>query len=116
MSLAVLLSLLLGFAGSQNPLRAEEAVSQTQQQRVYDAGEKWKRGATNIITFPADFFYEFHKAASKEDQSQRLLGFVGAVFVPITRLGAGLVDLLTFPFNFPDPRKAPLIEPEYFWE
>ena len=32
------------------------------------------------------------------------------------RLGAGVIDLFTFPFDFPDENKAPLLEPEYVWQ
>ena len=44
------------------------------------------------------------------------IGFVHGLGEGALRFGAGVIDLFTFAFNFPDSRKAPLIDPEYVWQ
>ena len=34
----------------------------------------------------------------------------------VVRFGAGVIDLLTAPFNFPDAQKDPLVNPAYVWQ
>jgi len=48
--------------------------------------------------------------------AKRLFSFIPAFGGAILRLGAGVVELITFPFDFPTAGKTPLVEPEYVWE
>lgn len=79
--------------------------------------DKLKRGSLNIVTFPVEFVRQFHLVASKETSSaNRLFSFIPAFGGALLRLGAGVVELVTFPFDFPTAGKTPLVEPEYVWE
>jgi len=64
-----------------------------------------------------EFVRQFHLVASMETSSaKRLFSFIPAFGGAILRLGAGVVELITFPFDFPTAGKTPLVEPEYVWE
>ena len=85
------------------------------QSRKYTAGEKLGRGLLNIVSFPVEFVRQFHIGASKDTSIGRIGGLLAGFGCAFLRLGAGFVDLITFPFDFPDPNKAPLVEPEFIW-
>ena len=79
--------------------------------------DKLKRGAINIVSFPV----EVAREVSVTTNDKNLLvgwtvGLVHGLGEGVLRFGAGAIDLVTFPFNFPDSRKAPLVDPEYVWQ
>lgn len=85
--------------------------------KTYSWQDKLKRGALNIITSPIEIARDIHVTTEEKNLlAGWTIGLVKGVGDGIVRLGAGVLDLLTFPFNFPDNQKAPLIEPEYVWQ
>lgn len=84
---------------------------------AYAWNDKLKRGALNIVTSPVEIARDIHLTAEEKNLlAGWTIGLVKGIGEGIIRLGAGAIDLLTFPFNFPDGKKAPLIEPEYVWQ
>ncbi len=83
----------------------------------YAWNDKFKRGALNIVTSPVEIARDIHLTTEEKNLlAGWTIGLVKGIGECIIRLGAGAIDLLTFPFNFPDSKKAPLIEPEYVWQ
>ncbi|GEM_PF-3344778 len=91
--------------------------TKTQETRKFHWNDKLKRGALNIITCPVELVRQFHLAGSEEGESAKhillIIPAFGKVFL---RLGAGFIELLTFPLDFPTAGKTPLVEPEYVWD
>ena len=83
----------------------------------YTPLDKLKRGALNTVTSPVEIGRQIHLTTEENSLlAGWTVGLVKGAGYGILRFGAGLADLLTFPFNWPDSKKAPLIEPEYVWE
>ena len=86
-----------------------------------DSGYKWQnklgRGFVNICTSPLDIIRGID-LTSKSDGPQVgwTIGVLKGLTGTVLRVGTGLVDVFTCPFNFPNPEKAPLMEPEYNWQ
>ena len=83
----------------------------------YDWSDKLARGAGNIVTC----FFEIPREINYTTQESNLaegwtLGLVKGFGIGLIRLGSGVLDLFTFPFNFPNYDKSPMMEPEYPWE
>ncbi|OGW83855.1 MAG: hypothetical protein A2Z83_07700 [Omnitrophica bacterium GWA2_52_8] len=83
----------------------------------YTWTSKLKRGALNVISSPV----EIARSIQITSNEQTLLhgwtvGLVKGLGSAVVRLGAGVVDILTCPFDFPDENKGPLVKPEYVWE
>ena len=99
----------------QRPALAEDPG--TQIEKEYHWNNKLGRAGMNIIGFPGDLVYKFHTAASAGGtQFQRTGKLLQGMGLLVARLGAGVVELLTFPFDFPDSEKKPLLNPEFFWQ
>lgn len=85
--------------------------------RVYTWQDKLKRGAVNIITSPVEIARDIHITTEEKNLLVGwTVGLVKGLGEGLVRFGAGAIDLLTFPFNFPESHKAPLLDPEYVWE
>ena len=79
--------------------------------------DKLKRGALNIVSSPVEIARSIQITSNEESLLKGwTVGFVKGFGDGLLRLGAGLADVLTCPFNFPDSNKGPLIQPEYVWE
>lgn len=86
-------------------------------QPKYSWGDKLARGTLNIVTSPVEIARQIQMTSSEQSLlAGWTLGLLGGLGQGILRFGAGVIDLVTFPFNFPNSRKAPLIEPEYVWQ
>jgi putative exosortase-associated protein (TIGR04073 family) len=86
-------------------------------ERVYSWQEKLGRGAVNIVTSPVEIARGIQVGAEREGLAYGwTAGLVQGFAKGFVRLGAGALDLLTFPFDFPQESKAPLVEPEFAWE
>ena len=82
-----------------------------------NAVEKLTRGVANIVTSPVEIVRNVYVESKYENAAYGMtIGLGKGVFKTILRLGAGVVETLTFPFNFPDEFKDPIIQPEYVWE
>ena len=109
-------SLLFFFFVSTSGIFAVETPIKDEKQE-YHWNDKLQRGALNIVTFPVEFVRQFHLVASQDTSSaKRLFAFIPAFGGAILRLGAGLVEVITFPFDFPTEGKKPLIQPEFVWD
>lgn len=85
--------------------------------QTYTWQDKLKRGAINIVTSPVEVARAIHNTTEEKNLLVGwTIGLVTGLGEGIVRLGAGAIDLLTFPFDFPESQKAPLIDPEYVWE
>lgn len=82
----------------------------------YSWSDKLKRGAINIVTCPVEIGRDIHNTTEEKNLlAGWTIGLVQGLGEGFIRFAAGVIDVLTFPFNFPDNRKGPLIEPEYVW-
>jgi len=85
--------------------------------KVYHWYHKLGRGALNIVSAPADMMMSVTETSLAENHYKGFtVGFYRGVKNGARRLGAGFVDLLTFPLNYPKPKKTPLVEPEFYWQ
>lgn len=83
----------------------------------YEWDDKLGRGVLNIVSSPVEVARTIHVESEVRGNGYGwTAGLVKGLGRTIVRLGAGVVDLVTFPFDFPDENKAPLIEPEYAWQ
>ena len=85
--------------------------------RAYNWQDKLKRGAINIVSSPVEIARDIYTTTEEKNLLVGwTVGLVKGLGEGIVRFGAGVIDLVTFPFNFPESRKAPLIDPEYVWQ
>lgn len=104
---------LLAFMISSSVLFAQTAAPV----KSYTWQDKLKRGAVNIVTSPVEVARDIHNTTEEKNLLVGwTLGLVKGLGEGVLRFGAGVVDLFTFPFNFPEGQKAPLIDPEYVWK
>ena len=84
---------------------------------TYTWEKKLGRGFLNIISFPVEIAAQIH-LVSEEDSllAGWTYGVVKGIGTGVVRLGAGVIDLVTFPFGWPNADKSPLIEPEFAWD
>jgi len=79
--------------------------------------DKLKRGSLNIVTSPVEVARQIHLTTDEKNLLNGwTIGLVKGLGEGFIRFGAGVIDFVTFPFNFPDKRKGPLVQPEYVWE
>ena len=85
--------------------------------KTYSWWDKLKRGALNIVTSPVEVARDIHVTT---EEKNLLIGWTVGLAKGfgdgILRFGVGVIDLFTFPFDFPDDEKAPLIDPEFVWQ
>ncbi len=116
--LAVLLFAFLYFLavkGFSAPLESVNGI--TSPAPAYAWTDKLKRGALNIVSSPVEIARDIQITSNEENLLKGwTIGLVKGLGDGLLRLGAGVVDVLTCPFNFPDANKSPLIHPEYVWE
>ena len=83
----------------------------------YSWSDKLGRGVANVFTSPLEIIRGID-LSSKSDGAVKgwTVGVVKGLAGTILRLGAGVIEFVTFPFDFPDKGKAPIIEPEFVWD
>ena len=78
---------------------------------------KLTRGVVNVATSPVEVVRNVYNESQYENVFYGMtIGLGKGVVQTVLRLGAGAVEIVTFPFNFPDEWKDPIVEPEYVWE
>jgi len=83
----------------------------------YTWPDKLKRGALNMVSSPVEIARQIQMTSEEDSLLEGwTLGLIKGLGIGALRFGAGLIDVVTFPFDFPDEDKAPLIQPEYVWE
>ncbi len=85
--------------------------------KTYSWQDKIKRGGMNIISSPVEIARQIQITSEEKNLAQGwTVGLLEGLGQGFLRFGAGVVDVVTCPFDFPKEQKAPLIEPEYVWE
>ena len=85
--------------------------------KSYTWSDKLKRGAINILTSPVEVARDIHNTTVEKNLLVGwTIGLVKGLGEGFVRFGAGVIDLFTFPFDFPEGQKAPLIDPEFVWQ
>lgn len=80
-------------------------------------GDKLSRGLVNIVSSPVEIGRTIINVSEDEGPAEGwTLGLVQGIGRTVLRLGAGVVEVVTFPFDWPDDDKEPLIKPEYAWQ
>ena len=84
---------------------------------TYRWNDKLKRGALNIVSSPVEIARDIQITSNEENLLKGwTIGLLKGVGEGLLRFGAGVIDVVTCPFDFPDANKGPLIQPEYVWE
>lgn len=83
----------------------------------YSGTDKLGRGILNAVTCPV----EIPRAIALTSESNGpaygwTVGLIEGVGRTLIRFGMGLVEVVTFPFDFPKGDKGPLIRPEFAWQ
>ena len=80
-------------------------------------GDKLGRGVLNMISSPIEIARTVNVQSKAEGPAYGwTVGIVQGLGRTLLRFGAGAIDTVTFPFDFPDEDKAPLLEPTYPWQ
>lgn len=112
--LGLLLLLPAQTVDAQQDTRASRVEPATQQ---YTWSGKLKRGALNVVSSPVEIAREIQITTEERNLlAGWTLGFMRGLGKGIWRFSAGLVEVVTFPFDWPDEDKGPIIEPEYVWQ
>ena len=83
----------------------------------YTWADKLGRGAVNVVSSPVEIARTIVVTSDVKGAGYGwTVGLVHGIGRTIVRLGVGIVDIVTSPFDFPKENKAPLIEPEYVWQ
>lgn len=82
-----------------------------------DAGHKLTRGLVNIVSSPVEVGRTIVNVSNDQGAATGWTwGLLKGLGRTGLRLGAGLVETVTFPFDWPNADKEPIIEPEYAWQ
>ncbi len=85
--------------------------------KAYNAGDKLGRGVLNVVSSPIEVARTINVQSRVKGPGYGWTGGLAeGLGRMLGRIGTGLIDVVTFPFNFPDEHKAPLLEPEYPWQ
>ena len=83
----------------------------------YAWSDKLSRGVLNVISSPVEIARTIDvERKDKGNGYGWTVGLIKGFGRTFLRLGLGAVEVLTFPFNFPDEHKAPLMSPEFVWQ
>jgi len=81
---------------------------------TYGWDDKLYRGTTNILTSPLEISQHAYKSHEKDGIfAGATIGVVKGLGHGITRLGAGIIEFVTFFVPVPEKDNAPLVEPEH---
>lgn len=79
--------------------------------------EKLSRGVVNFFTSPIEIPRTIDHVSNDQGAGRGwTIGLVQGLGRTLVRAGAGLLETVTFPFDFPNENKAPIVQPEYAWE
>ncbi|MBI4115432.1 MAG: exosortase system-associated protein, TIGR04073 family [Candidatus Omnitrophica bacterium] len=85
--------------------------------KSYSWVDKLKRGGLNIISSPVEIARNIHNTTEEKNLLVGwTIGLAKGIGEGLVRFGAGVIDVVTCPFDFPVDRKAPMLEPEYVWQ
>lgn len=79
--------------------------------------DKLSRGLINIVSSPVEIGRSISVTSHTKGPGYGwTAGLLKGLGMTLVRMGAGFIEVVTFPFDFPDENKAPLIKPEYPWQ
>lgn len=110
-----------GFLGQKNiiylDVRSDSTDFDADIKSEYTWGEKLGRGVVNFFTSPVEIPRTIDLVDGEAGAGQAwTVGLVRGIGRTFFRAGAGLLEVVTFPFNFPDEQKQPIIQPEFAWQ
>lgn len=80
-------------------------------------GDKLSRGLVNIVSSPVEIGRTVINVSEDEGPAVGwTLGLIKGIGRTGLRLGAGVLEVVTFPFDWPDDDKEPLVKPEWAWQ
>ena len=83
----------------------------------YEWQDKLGRGVLNMVGSPVELARTVHiQSRAKGAGYGWTMGIVEGLGRTFLRFGAGAIETLTFPFDFPKDDKSPLLVPDYPWE
>ncbi|MBI4549846.1 MAG: hypothetical protein HY714_02855 [Candidatus Omnitrophica bacterium] len=101
---------LILFLAAAPPLPAQDTFS--------PQGSPWRklqRGTANTLTGGLEFFYHLRERDGGSFVPPWVYGLGKSFYYTVRRTGAGLYEILTFPFPWPGDY-LPVIEPEFVWD
>ena len=79
--------------------------------------DKLGRGVLNMVGSPVELARTIHiQSNAKGPGYGWTMGIVEGLGRTLVRFGAGAIETLTFPFDFPKDDKSPLLTPDYPWQ
>lgn len=85
--------------------------------RADDASEKLGRGLLNIVGSPVELARTINiQSRVKGPGYGWTMGIVEGIGRTFLRFGSGVIETVTFPFDFPKDDKEPLLSPDYPWQ
>lgn len=82
-----------------------------------DPGKKLGRGLANMVTFPAELYYQFKDINDHYGVIAGVTwGVIQGVGMSAVRLAVGVYETITFPFPVPQDYMPILTEPEFVFE
>jgi putative exosortase-associated protein (TIGR04073 family) len=85
--------------------------------KEYHWDDKLVRGLLNIVSSPVEIARSIQITSEETSLLEGwTIGLGKGLGWGVLRLGAGVLDTLTCPFDFPDENKGPLVQPEFVWE
>ncbi len=83
----------------------------------YDWDDKLGRGVLNMVSSPVELARTVNiQSRAKGPGYGWTMGIVEGLGRTLLRFGAGAIETVTFPFDFPKEDKSPLLSPDYPWQ
>lgn len=83
----------------------------------YRWNDKLGRGVVNFFTSPLEIPRNINNVSDEKGPALGwTVGLIAGFAQGIVRAGVGIIETVTFPFDFPDEDKAPLMKPAYAWQ
>ena len=82
-----------------------------------DSSTKLGRGLLNMVGSPVELARTIHIQSNVKGPAYGwTMGLVEGLGRTLVRFGAGAIETVTFPFDFPKDDKSPLLTPDYPWQ
>lgn len=83
----------------------------------YKWHDKLSRGVVNLVSSPIEVVRGIDLTSKSTTVANGwTIGLVKGLAGTVLRFGTGLVDVVTFPFSWPDEYKEPLMNPKFVWQ
>ena len=82
-----------------------------------DWSDKLGRGVLNMVGSPVELARTVHIQSNVKGPAYGwTVGIFEGLGRTLVRFGAGAIETITFPFDFPNEDKSPLLTPDYPWQ